>query len=107
MTLSKEVRMNELRDVKMEKERWVSRCLEGKAFSRAQTSWGTDLDIIYTPDNLTHQDYLRDIGFPGEFPFLRGVHPSMYRGRPWTIRQYAGFGTPEETNALFKNRFYL
>jgi len=47
-------------------------------------------------------DYIRDLGFPGEFPFTRGVQPTMYRGRFWTMRQYAGFATPEETNKRYK-----
>jgi len=71
-------------------------------FSKASTSWGHDLDVVYTPDNLKDMEYLKDIGFPGEFPFVRGVYPSMYRGKLWTMRQYAGFGTAEETNAHFK-----
>jgi methylmalonyl-CoA mutase N-terminal domain/subunit len=47
-------------------------------------------------------DYLRDLGMPGEYPFTRGVQPTMYRGRLWTMRMFAGFGTPEQTNARFK-----
>lgn len=55
---------------------------------------------LYTPDNL-NLDYLTDSSFPGEFPFTRGVQPDMYRGRFWTMRQYAGFGTAQETNTRF------
>src|SRR5947208_15276991 len=47
-------------------------------------------------------DYLRDLGFPGEYPFTRGIYPTMYRGRLWTMRQYAGFGTAEESNRRFR-----
>jgi methylmalonyl-CoA mutase N-terminal domain/subunit len=57
---------------------------------------------FYTPADVTHLDYLRDLGFPGQYPFTRGVQPTMYRGRLWTMRQYAGFGTAEETNARFR-----
>ena len=57
---------------------------------------------FYTPNDVTGVDYLRDIGFPGQYPFTRGVQPTMYRGRLWTMRQYAGFGTPEETNERFR-----
>jgi len=57
---------------------------------------------LYTPLDLGAQDYARDVGFPGEAPFVRGVYPTMYRGRPWTIRPYSGFGTPQETNQRFK-----
>ncbi|HXJ82660.1 MAG TPA: methylmalonyl-CoA mutase family protein [Candidatus Methylomirabilis sp.] len=59
---------------------------------------------LYTPADLPDQgfDYLRDLGFPGEYPFTRGIHPSMYRGRLFTMRQYAGFGSAEETNRRFR-----
>jgi methylmalonyl-CoA mutase N-terminal domain/subunit len=57
---------------------------------------------LYTPSDIENLDYTRDLGFPGEFPATRGVYPTMYRGRFWTMRQYAGFGTAEETNQRFK-----
>jgi len=57
---------------------------------------------IYTPLDVKHLDYVRDLGFPGEYPFTRGVYPTMYRARLWTMRQYAGFGTAEQTNQRFK-----
>ena len=57
---------------------------------------------VYTPTDLEQTDYLRDTGLPGEYPFLRGVHPTGYRGRLWTMRMFAGFGTAEDTNARFK-----
>jgi methylmalonyl-CoA mutase N-terminal domain/subunit len=59
---------------------------------------------VHTPTDLADQgfDYLRDAGFPGEYPFTRGIHPTMYCGRVWTMRQYAGFGTAEETNRRFR-----
>jgi len=60
------------------------------------------IERLYTPENLTGRDYLRDIGFPGEWPFTRGVQPTMYRGRLWTMRQYAGFGTAEDSNKRYK-----
>jgi len=62
---------------------------------------GIGVDPLYTPDT-SGVDYDRDLGFPGEFPFTRGVYPSMYRGRLWTMRQFAGFGTAEETNERFR-----
>jgi methylmalonyl-CoA mutase, N-terminal domain len=61
---------------------------------------GIESDPLQTPENV-EVDYARDLGYPGEFPFTRGVYPSMYRGRLWTMRQFAGFGTAEETNARF------
>ena len=57
---------------------------------------------LYTPADLAGQDYVEDLGFPGEAPFTRGVYPTMYRGRLWTIRPYSGFGTAQETNQRFK-----
>jgi methylmalonyl-CoA mutase N-terminal domain/subunit len=62
---------------------------------------GLDNEPLYTPDNVK-VDYDRDLGYPGVYPYTRGVYPSMYRGRPWTMRQFAGFGTAEETNARFR-----
>ncbi len=62
---------------------------------------GVEVDPLATPDTVD-VDYARDLGFPGEFPFTRGVYPSMYRGRLWTMRQFAGFGTAEETNERFR-----
>src|ERR1041384_4811505 len=62
---------------------------------------GLDNEPLYTPENV-EIDYDRDLGFPGSFPYTRGVYPSMYRGRLWTMRQFAGFGTAEETNARFR-----
>jgi len=64
-------------------------------------SWN-EIKSLYTPEDIAHLDYLRDIGFPGEFPFLRGVHATKYRGRLWTMRQFAGFGSAEETNQRYK-----
>jgi len=62
---------------------------------------GLDNEPLYTPENV-EIDYDRDLGYPGSFPYTRGVYPSMYRGRLWTMRQFAGFGTAEETNARFR-----
>ncbi|HEV8249079.1 MAG TPA: methylmalonyl-CoA mutase family protein [Gaiellaceae bacterium] len=71
---------------------------EGELFS---TISGLENEPLYTPDNVD-VDHDRDLGFPGAYPFTRGVYPSMYRGRLWTMRQFAGFGTAEETNARFR-----
>ncbi len=82
------------------RERVFSRAPErtGELFS---TISGVETEPLYTPENVP-LDYERDLGYPGEFPFTRGVYPSMYRGRLWTMRQFAGFGTAEETNARFR-----
>ena len=60
------------------------------------------VDRVYTPGDATGTDYRKDVGLPGEYPYLRGVHPTGYRGRLWTMRMFAGFGLPEETNHRFK-----
>jgi len=67
-----------------------------------QTSWGTPIQPLYAPRDLVKWDSFRDLGFPGAFPYTRGVQPTMYRGRLWTMRQYAGFGSPQETNARYQ-----
>ncbi|MEW6031592.1 MAG: methylmalonyl-CoA mutase family protein [Bacillota bacterium] len=69
---------------------------------RFESLSGLEVGRLYTPEDLEAHDYLRDLGFPGEFPFTRGVQPTMYRGRLWTMRQYAGFGSAAETNRRFK-----
>jgi methylmalonyl-CoA mutase, N-terminal domain len=71
---------------------------QGELFS---TMSGVENEPLYTPDNV-ELDYDRDLGFPGVYPFTRGVYPSMYRGRLWTMRQFAGFGTAAETNERFR-----
>jgi len=63
---------------------------------------GIPINDLYTPADLGHQDFARDIGFPGQYPYTRGVHATMYRGRLWTIRQVAGFGSAEDTNQRYK-----
>ena len=63
---------------------------------------GEPIDPLYTPDEISQMDYLKDIGFPGEYPYTRGIHTNGYRGKFWTMRQFAGFGSPEDTNKRFK-----
>ncbi len=62
---------------------------------------GAAVEPLYTPADIEQINYLIDIGFPGEFPYTRGIHHTMYRGRLWTMRQFAGFGTPEDTNERY------
>jgi methylmalonyl-CoA mutase N-terminal domain/subunit len=62
---------------------------------------GEHIEALYSPDDITHLNFLSDIGFPGEFPYTRGIHSTMYRGRLWTMRQFAGFGTPEDSNERY------
>jgi len=61
-----------------------------------------EVERLYTPADIEDVDFARDISFPGQFPYTRGIHPTGYRGKLWTMRQFAGFSTPEETNARFK-----
>jgi methylmalonyl-CoA mutase, N-terminal domain len=89
-------------------ERWEKTTLK-KALSRSperapsfETTSHIEMKRVYTPLDAEETDYLQDLGFPGEYPFTRGVQPTMYRGRFWTMRQYAGFATAEETNKRYK-----
>jgi methylmalonyl-CoA mutase N-terminal domain/subunit len=96
-----------LKEIKHRKENWenetVSKSLE-KLPEKGEFSTSSNIPInrIYTPLDIADFDYLRDLGFPGEYPLTRGVYPTMYRARLWTMRQYAGFGTAEQTNQRFK-----
>lgn len=63
---------------------------------------GEPVELLYTPEDIKNINYLAEIGFPGEFPYTRGIHNTGYRGKLWTMRQFAGFGTPEDTNQRFK-----
>ncbi|MEF8820920.1 MAG: methylmalonyl-CoA mutase family protein [Halovenus sp.] len=73
----------------------------GERQDRFATVSNMDVDRLYTPNDVGDLDFNGDLGFPGEPPFTRGVYPTMYRGRTWTMRQFAGFGTAEETNDRF------
>ncbi|MCL2163562.1 MAG: methylmalonyl-CoA mutase family protein [Oscillospiraceae bacterium] len=70
--------------------------------STFKTSSQTEVQRLYTPLDVCNSDYMEDLSFPGEYPYTRGVQPTMYRGRLWTMRQYAGFGTAEESNKRYK-----
>jgi methylmalonyl-CoA mutase, N-terminal domain len=67
-----------------------------------ETTGKVPIEPVYTPDDLNGFDHGRDLGYPGEYPFTRGIQPTMYRGRFWTMRQYAGFGTAEESNQRYR-----
>ncbi|MFB3854243.1 MAG: methylmalonyl-CoA mutase [Vicinamibacterales bacterium] len=69
---------------------------------RFETVSGKEVDRLYLPESCSAADYLEKLGFPGEYPFTRGVQPTMYRGRLWTMRQYAGFATAEESNRRYR-----
>jgi len=90
------------------KQEWREGCLapvikrSPERQDKFETTSGIELDTVYTPEDLVDFRYVRDLGYPGEYPFTRGVQPNMYRGRIWTIRQYAGFGSAEETNQRYR-----
>jgi methylmalonyl-CoA mutase N-terminal domain/subunit len=92
------------REYGAEKERWL-RETYGEAGERDDpfvTVSSEQVDPLYGPGDISDLDYERDIGFPGEFPYTRGIRSNMYRGRLWTMRQFSGFGTARETNARYK-----
>jgi methylmalonyl-CoA mutase N-terminal domain/subunit len=93
--------MDELNKIQAERARWEKNVNKGEP-GRFQTVSGLPVDIIYTPADLPDFDYLRDLGFPGEYPYTRGIRNNMYRGRLWTMRQFSGFGTARDTNARYK-----
>jgi len=99
---------DEREQVQAGRQAWESGTLR-KAVERAperralyQTSSGIRLERLYTPLDVAGQSYVQELGFPGEFPYTRGVQATMYRGRLWTMRQYAGFGMAEESNRRFQ-----
>ena len=87
----------------MSKKQWRAKFDENKQLALSFTTVSdAPIEPLYTPEDLGDFDYERDLGHPGEFPFTRGVHGSMYRGRTWTMRQFAGFGTATDTNERYK-----
>jgi len=97
-----------LREIAKKKEVWKSTVLPNwlKKLPERKDKFRTVSEIpvnrLYTPEDIKNLDYQRDLGFPGEYPFTRGIHATMYRGRIWTMRQFSGFGTAEQTNQRFK-----
>ena len=85
------------------RERWAEELANSPARDQPPTTVsGRPIEPLYTPDDLDGFDDETDLGYPGQYPFTRGVHATMYRGRLWTMRQFAGFGTPRQTNERFK-----
>lgn len=93
---------NRMEQIKREKETWREKHLGKAKLQPVKTDSGIDVAVLYTPDDIEDLDYLKEVGFPGEYPFTRGVQPTMYRERIWTMRQYSGFATAEETNRRFR-----
>ena len=88
----------------MNKHEWLAQKYprQGERLERFSTISDMEVAPLYTPEDKNGTDYERDIGLPGEYPYTRGVYPNMYRGKFWTMRQFAGFGTPEDTNRRFQ-----
>ncbi|ELY44784.1 acyl-CoA mutase large subunit family protein [Natronorubrum bangense] len=98
---------NELEGIREQQDQWVDETLDpvlehhGERKDRFATISNHEVDRLYTPEDIADLDFEDDLGFPGEPPYTRGPYPTMYRGRTWTMRQFAGFGTAEETNERF------
>jgi len=98
---------DDLAAIRESREEWEAERLDpvldgyGERSERFATVSNHEVDRLYTPADVADLDYDEDLGFPGEPPYTRGVYPTMYRGRTWTMRQFAGFGTPSETNERF------
>jgi methylmalonyl-CoA mutase N-terminal domain/subunit len=99
---------NKLSDLKKAEKNWkenkYQKTVDRFGLRKDKFSFDSDKEVkaLYTPLDLKNIDYQKDISFPGEFPYTRGVYPTMYRSRLWTMRQYSGYGTAEETNQRFK-----
>ncbi|MGY5860793.1 MAG: methylmalonyl-CoA mutase family protein [Candidatus Thorarchaeota archaeon] len=96
--------MGDPSSIKKAKKSWESSELSNQKQWRDEfvTTSSKPVKVIYTPLDIPDFDYMRDLGFPSKYPYTRGVQPSMYRGRIWTMRQFAGMGNAEETNQRFK-----
>lgn len=98
----------ELEKTKRRKDVWTNEVLAKSVAKLPErkkefaTSSNITVKRVHTPSDVKGLNYIRDLGFPGEYPYTRGIYPTMYRARFWTMRQYAGFGTAEQTNARFK-----
>ncbi|MFZ5866652.1 MAG: acyl-CoA mutase large subunit family protein [Thermodesulfobacteriota bacterium] len=84
------------------KEEWIRGDKSLANLNCRQTDFGATVEPLYTPAELEGQDYLAEIGFPGKYPFTRGIHSTMYLVRPWTVRQYSGYESPQDTNRRFR-----
>jgi len=100
---------SDLKEIERKMRAWEETCLKEALKARPErkkkftsTTSSREVKRLYTPLDVVDIDYLRDIGFPGEYPFTRGIHATMYRGRIFTMRQFAGFGTAEDTNKRYK-----
>jgi methylmalonyl-CoA mutase N-terminal domain/subunit len=97
------VKRNGVDRIKEEKKKWLDRA--GKSAIRHGVKFttvsGEPIEMLYTPEDIADIKFPEDIGYPGSFPYTRGIHDTMYRGKLWTMRQFSGFGTPEDSNARY------
>ena len=88
--------------MKNNKNKWLDDLSKSKQIkNKYETISGLELDVLYSP-NKDNDDFNEKLGYPGQYPYTRGVHANMYRGKMWTMRQFSGFGSAEETNKRFK-----
>ena len=93
---------NHIEEIKKAQQQWAKKAHEAKTLPvKFTTVSGEPIELLYSPSDIAHLNFLSDIGFPGEFPYTRGIHTNMYRGKLWTMRQFAGFGAPEDTNERY------
>ncbi|MBI3004059.1 MAG: methylmalonyl-CoA mutase family protein [Ignavibacteriales bacterium] len=95
--------MNNGEDIRKAQKQWEQKARSNDRMREAKftTVSGEPIEMLYTPEDVKDMNFLSDIGFPGEYPYTRGIHHTMYRGKLWTMRQFAGFGTPEDTNERY------
>jgi methylmalonyl-CoA mutase N-terminal domain/subunit len=99
---------HKLKEIIKGRESWEKDCYEPslsqspERLSRFSTVSDLEIKRLYTPEDIAHLDFIRDIGFPSQYPYTRGVQASMYRGRVWTMRMFSGFGSAEDTNQRYK-----
>jgi len=99
---------NVLETLKTERQQWEETTVQPSKQRMPEreylmTTSGVPIKRIYTPQDNAAVDYRRDLNLPGEYPYTRGVQPTMYRAKPWTMRMFAGFGTAEDTNTRFNS----
>ena len=93
----------EAQKIRQRREKWQEKASKAKEREGLfTTTSGIPVQQVYTPLDISDQDYGEEVGMPGEYPFTRGIHPTGYRGRLWTMRQYAGFGSAEESNRRYR-----
>ncbi|MEW5913952.1 MAG: methylmalonyl-CoA mutase family protein [Thermodesulfobacteriota bacterium] len=89
-------------EIEKNKKEWAQRHPEVDSLTPRSTDWGDPVDPLCTPGPAGSPNYLGELGFPGEYPFTRGIYPTMYLGQPWTVRQYSGYESPKDTNLRFR-----